>query len=564
MIRYILNGEECNPKNRQEINYVLSLGKNQDKRTLELDVTSLVFVREDYTRVQTWRNTYGDYMGMPLEINYSDGTIIKYLLDFTDSMVVTGRSIECKLKRFRGWDMFFKRAEGLAWNNPNLQWIQADFRFVDYIIVPEDLVSRFISLLITIFLLAKEIVETTNRIIDNIKQIIDASTPVGGIPGPNYGAIVSGVLKLIANLAIAVALMIALIKLVGELIELIFPKIRQYRGITYKRLIEKGVNYLGYKLKSSVLDSLPDLVILPQPIRKTNAKWFVELFTPNTLAYTNGYPSAGDTIPTLDTALTEFEKLTNTEVRLIGDTVYIEHRDFFKQNANTTVQSTFNNQSLLTDEYDINASDQYKRLVVQYQVDPIDLNTYDDTDGSVQEVSSELINSYGHDYELLEGYTELSLPFARGTRKSGLNWFEKAVKNFAKNVDKFCNTSFVSKIEQRIGVMQISSQYFTSTKLLYMAGTKLHPSQNSFIGANKVIEYHASNRIENNQRRIYKQMPIAMTEQEMFSLLNNNFVHLTNGATAEISSIKWSDEDNVSEVYYTVDVAGVNVKSIVL
>ena len=38
------------------------------------------------------------------------------------------------------------------------------------------------------------------------------------------------------------------------------------------------------------------------------------------------------------------------------------------------------------------------------------------------------------------------------------------------------------------------------------------------------VKPEKNNRMENNQRRIYKQMPIAMTEKEMFSLLHNNIV----------------------------------------
>ena len=98
-ITYILNGTPCNPTNRKEINYVLEFSP-RSRRDLELSVDSLRFVMEDYDAIKTWRNTYGDYVGMPLDIQYSNGLTVKYLLDFTDpSTVEKGRSCSVKLIR---------------------------------------------------------------------------------------------------------------------------------------------------------------------------------------------------------------------------------------------------------------------------------------------------------------------------------------------------------------------------------------------------------------------------------------------------------------------------------
>ena len=71
-IQYILDGQPCNPVNRQEINYVLDFSSRRF-RDLELSVDSLVFVMEDYDRIKVWRNTYGDYVAMPFTITYSNG-----------------------------------------------------------------------------------------------------------------------------------------------------------------------------------------------------------------------------------------------------------------------------------------------------------------------------------------------------------------------------------------------------------------------------------------------------------------------------------------------------------
>ena len=565
MIKYILDGEECNPYNKKDVQYVFNFGESRDKTRLELDVSSLIFVREDMTRINQWRDTYGDYVGMPFNIEYSDGTVIRYVLDFSQELVVKNRSIECRPIRYKGWDHFMKRSEGLAFLNPNIGWTNADFRMVDYVIVPPDQIGTFLTLSISIYVLSKELAVSIEKIGQNVRALIHATTPATLIPPePNYGAIITLAIQLALTIAYTIAIILALIQLATRFAELIFPKIRQYKGITYKRLIEKCVNYLGYTLESTLLDSLGDLVILPVPLREPEPKIWQEIFTPNSLSYTLGYPSASDTVPTLKLAIDEFEKLTNSETRIVDGVVKIETRETFEQNANQQILTTFNLQSELQDETGINSDEQYKRLVALYQTDPIDINTYDDTEGTVSEVSSEIINSPDPELELIENYVELRMNFARGTRRNDLTWLEEAVKAFLNAIDFFTGGNLSAVIEDRKKVLQVSNQYFSVTKLVYCQGSKLHPNQNSFIGTDEIISAHDSKSIVNNQKITKKDMPLALTESEIFNILDNNFVILYNGETIEVVQLRWSEENNVASIDYTTRKTAVNVQTLTL
>lgn len=560
MIRYYLDGVECNPQNRQEITYNASFGG--DNQLLDIAPSSLTFVREDYERIQAWRSTWGNFLGMPLDIQYSNGKTVKYLIDFTDAMEVKDRSIIVNLKRFRGWEMFEKRASGLSFNNKKIGWNNGDFRLVDFVVVETDLASKFISTAIMTAMLAKEIVDSASKLSENIESIIEASTPTLGVPPAIVtGAIITAAIRLAINIAYLIALIIALTKLIATLVEMIYPKVRQYKGITYRQLIKKGVEYLGYKLESSVLDKLQGLTVLPKPIQGKGG-FFKEMFFPGTLAQTKGYPMAGDVIPTLGTAIDQFCAIFNCEVRVNNDIVKIEQRSHFIQNAQPLKDTSFNLQEELQDNYTINSEDMFKRLVVSYATDAMDFNTFDNTAGTIGEVSSELINTIDKDYELIRDYTELAIPFSRGTRKDELNWFEKHVQKVAKDFDKFLGTSFTSKIEARKGVMQISQLYYGNTKLVYLSGTKLHKNQNQYIGEDKIKEYHKDRFIENNQQRKFEQMPIRMNEEEYFNLIENNFVLLNNGSVAEIVNASWSEENNVAELDYNVFVPAINEETV--
>src|SRR5690606_31936180 len=234
---------------------------------------------------------------------------------------------------------------------------------------------------------------------------------------------------------------------------------------------------------------------------------------------------------------------------------------YFMSQAQPFTDTSFNIQNDIEDVYTINSHDQFKRLVVKYATDPMDFNTYDDTVGTLSEVSSEPINTLGKPYELFREYVELNIPFARGTRKNELNWFEKSVREVAKAFDAFLSTSFVSKIDSRKGCLQISDLYFTSTKLLYVSGTKLVENQNAYIGTEKIMEYHSDRFIENNQKRKYTGMSLRMTESDFFGLSANNYV-LLNGKMAEIEKVTWSENDHVAEVDISVYMPKVNEKTV--
>lgn len=561
MIKYLLNNIECFPKNHKDIEYEFDFTQFKDKTQLELSVTSLVFVMEDYDRIKDWLSIYGYYVGMPMTIIYSDGTAIDYLLDFSDVLIERIREIEVNIKRFKGWDMFFKNAEGLSFFNPKINWNNSDFAQVDYLVIPRNQLELYISLLISIYVLSAEVARSILLINENIADFIEATTPNASLPPvPSLGDIIAFVILTAARIVLTIALIIALVKLVGQLINAIFPKLRGYKAIRYNKLLEKCCDYLGYNFKSTIMDNLEGLTILPQPTRG-DANFFIKMFDPQTLAYTQGFPSVNDTISTLKDAIDEIEKITGGEVRVIGNDVYLEKRGFYITNSNQQVPKNFNLQSTLDEETSINSQEQFKRMVAKYQTDGMDINTYDDTKGTISEESNEIINTPKKGLELITNYTELNINFARGTAKDYLTWMENVAKSFAKAIDTFTGKNLASNIYNRKNVLQISDQYFSTTKLLYCRGNKLVPDQNKYIGTDVILKNNEFRNIENNQRRRVKNMPLEMTEKQMFSILDNNFVNL-GSEIVEIEKVSWSESTNIASVDYVIKLNPINEKSI--
>ena len=557
MIKYFLNGTECNPANRDEIEYVFNFNDRR-VRELELSVSALTFVMEDFDAIQTWRATNGDYLGMPVSVQYSTGLVIDYMLDFSDpSMQVTERSISCKLIRYKSTDNFFDNSEGLSFGS--LAWNSGDFSYVDYVVIPENQFSYFMSLALATFALAQELAKSIQSIQEGIADVVKASTPVGIPPGPDWGAIIVAVIKLAARIVYALFIVVALIKVVQELLNLIFPKIRQFKCVKLKKLIEKGCAHLGYTLQSTLLNGLSNVAVVPVPLRAKDPSFFVELFAPMSLAYTNGYPSVRDSIPTLGQAINAVETLGNAKSKVVNNTVVIENEMFFEQNPAANVLEAFNMQAELNNENTINGDEQYKRIVALYQTDGSDINTFDDTKGTLYENSAEITNSTGVNYELIRGVLTINIPFARGTRKGELTFVEKAAEFLAEAVDTFTGGNLSGLINSRKNVMQLSSQYFNTTKLVVLSGSKLATAQNNTIGCDKIVNnYYSSKFLTNNQKAVFPPMKLAANESEIFNILLNNFVLLENSKTAEITDLRWSDKTNIAQVSYSVRKQSIN------
>ena len=564
-IQFILFGDPCNPTNWKDINYVLDFVGTKEKR-IELSVDTLAFVSEDYDKIQTFRNTYGDYHGMPFQIVYPSGLIVDYYLDFSDSSTVfRERSCEIKLKRYKAIDNFFDNADGLSFGIIN--WSASDFKDIDYVVVPETSFLYFISLSIATFSLAQELAKAVQEIAEGIADLTKAAVPVGApIPGPDWGAIIVAGIKLAARIAYAVFIIIALIQLTTEILNIIFPKIREFKGIKLKRLVEKGCQYLGYTLQSSMLDAIPEATICPVPLKAKNPTFWKELFQPLSLAYTNGYPSVRDTVRTLGQVLNFLENDLNAIVRIeANNVVRIEIEPTFEQLAVDQLNEAFNLQDQLQDETGINSEEIFKRLVINWSTDPNDLNTYDDTKKSIFESSSELQASINQNYQTIKGVRRIDLPFARGTRKGSLTFAEKSAKVFAQAIDLFCGTNLVSKVEARKNVMQISSQYFSVTKLLYMSGSKLVENQNAFLGSDVLAQNYWSHKyIENNQKVVKQNMPLELTWDEFYSISLNNYLTLSNASVAKLNRVSWNQYTSMSEIDYEVKKVAVNEQTQVI
>lgn len=548
--QFYLNGNLANPKNRNDVSFIVDYSETRRLVDIDLSTDTLTFVSEDRMAVMNYLSQFGFASGMPVDVQFTPTLTQRYYIDFTDSFSWTDNEVNVKIKRRNAINNFFDSADGTIWRLVDFQ--QSDFKEIDYVIVPDVQPLYVISLLGLTLSLQRELAQAIRDIAEAISDIQEASIPsitAVGVPVLNIPLIISASVKLAARIAYAIFIAISLIQIITEVINLIIPIIRSFKGITYKKLLERGVQHLGYTLQSTFLNEIAQLTVLPKPLRPTNPNVLKELISPLSLAFTEGYPSAQDVIPTIGSAITQLCEIYNLRVTAVEGVVILEREDFFEELNPNPVPFSYNLQGEKQAEYKFNDEFWIRQLFV-WQVDPSDINTFDDSIGQIAEIGASLQVDPNPDIRLLKGLEQVDNRFSLGTRKEELTFAEKVLKGLAKAVDLFTGGSLESKINNRIGLLQLSQQYYGNTKLLWMAGNRIAQDHKEKLGAIRILkEYHR----EFELKKVVENMPIRMTKEEFLLYSEHYFVILNTGEEAEIRKLTWNEDDNLAEVTLWID-----------
>lgn len=329
-MKHFLNGIEVAPRN------ILTIGVESDftdrPEYLEVDTDRLILPREAVAIIQSHLATYGPFEGIPYTMITNGGDTLEYYVDLQEETLFRDFEIEVKIKKRGGKDNFFDRADGTSFELMKLKGVNFDVFDIPYILVQDNAVMIALTLGVTIYVLAKEVIQQTIDISTGITNIIDAVTPQTGV-GVTFsiGQIATMIIKVIVQIAILALVLIALIKMIEQFFELIFPKVRNFLGCKVKRLLEQSCNYLGYQFESTLLDGISGLTILPVPLVKEKESFWDTIANDLNFAYTKGYPTASDSTPMLGQLLTELEGQFNARTTVRDGVVHFEIRNYFLQ-----------------------------------------------------------------------------------------------------------------------------------------------------------------------------------------------------------------------------------------
>jgi hypothetical protein len=248
---------------------------DKDHKDLSLNVDTIILPNEGKREVENWLASMGSFAGIPYQVQMSNGTKIDYYVDLTEQPIYKDYEVEVKIKRLKNQDNFYEQAQGtsfdyLAFTN------KATFTYIDvpYIIVPQNQIEMGLTLSISLFVMVQTLETAIFKLQELATELVadlipDTGVGVGAVIIVKVVDLIKDAVKLALQIAYVALLIIAIKKLADQLSELIFPKVRNFKACKVKELIEKSCISFGYTFKSTLLDSLDGLTVLPVPLIKS-------------------------------------------------------------------------------------------------------------------------------------------------------------------------------------------------------------------------------------------------------------------------------------------------------
>jgi hypothetical protein len=556
-MRHFLNEIEITPRNREEIGVISDFTDNPE--VLKINVDTIILPREAYGIVKDHIATLGLFEGIPYRVQMANGISLNYYVDLTSAPIF--RSYECELKilRRQSADKFFEDANGTSFELMLKKGVVFPRFKVPYIVVKDNQAELAISLALGLYSMTQALISAIKDLATTVSEGVQAGTPSVGASGPviGLGDIISYVLNILAQVIYIAGLLIAITNLGLQLFNLIFPKVRYLLGCKVKDLIEKGCEYLGFTLDSTLLSST-SFTVLPVPLVRGRKGIFKFISDDLVAPFNKGVPSSSDTVSTLGSLITAIETTFNARTKVVNGVVQIERRDFWQDITSMNVAPAMVIQADRQDEFTYNSEDVWKRYYIHYNLDSMDLNTMDELyDIHDAEFSTEPVNIVNADLVTIKGLQDVAPPFALGQRKDSLNWLEKQAKTLFELIDEVSGmfgggTNLAAKIDARVGIMIISQNFFSVTKLLYTVAGKQPANFKNYVSAISLWnKYHYINQIQLNSWKIKSSVRLRIMEEDFVTLLNNNYAEI-DGVNCEILQLEWIDEKSLATITYRI------------
>jgi hypothetical protein len=556
-LEFFLDGELINPPmNHAEAEVEFSF--ENDSPSASLSVNQFEFVRENVTKIKNWIDggldgtTPGLMEGMPLEI-------------------ILNCEKEGNLKLFQGYlnlsaeqagyycDQYsipFFETGGIDWlrdaaDSFSFAYLysigviqQSDFVKVFYVINHPIDAAEIAMLAVTTYLIVKETIEAISMLAQAIAAFISDGFDTAS-------AALRGAALILIRAVYAAAIIIALISLLKQIINALFPVPRYYYGMRLRTLFERACQHLNLKFSSSILSGeYKNLVLLP-------AK-----FEPGK-NITQSSKDTGFPEKTFGQLITDATDLFNAKVRVINGTLYLERRDFFQQSSGVIIPDTEKLQKLT------NASQMPATIFLSFQADDSDPNTRTQQTGTLLQATSAPVNVNNRKNVTLKNLDQRQFPYARAIRKSHQSNLEVLFASiydvFNKLVGLLGGNDTYPRIGSRIGYMMLNADLTGIDRLLMTPGNGLLSTDNDTLVTCKALwdRFHFINspvpqagNPQGNQYEIYKDQTVALCCSDILKLKNNNVAYCESlGQEVIIDSCKYNIHDGTAKISFRANKA---------
>jgi hypothetical protein len=553
-MRHFLNDIEITPRNNDQIGLLADFSGNPN--VLQINTDTVVLVNEAYDIVNNHLSTAGMFEGIPYRVEMG-GVSIEYYVDLLDSPVFRDKQVEVKLKKRKGYDDFWDKADGTSFELMLKKGMQVESVEVPYFIIADNQLETGVMLTVTIYVMTEQVIDQGKELIFAVTEVIQAATPSVGT-GLVYdtGDIIAMAIKVVARAVYFALLLTALIAMATKLFVLIFPPKRNINGVKYLELAKKACAQLGYTFKSDFLTANNQWTLVPVPLTRNRKSIFDYLPDEFDQPFNKKVPSSSDTTPTLGSFLRALETQFNGVIKVNDGIVRFEIDGYFQNVANTSISPALALQATREDQWAFNTEDVWKRYYIKYTLDQGDLHTLDKVyDYHDCEISTDPVNVVNADLVSIKGLNQVNIPFSLGARKGKLTWSETLAKTTFKLVDKLSglfgnSTHFASQIGSRKDCMMISQQFFSVTKSLWTINGKQPENYTDFCSALALWnKYHYKNKITIKGSKIKTNVRTMVSLENVLSLLDNNYVEV-DGVICEVVNFEFWDERSFAKITY--------------
>lgn len=541
-MKHFLNGTEVTPRNLEDIGISVDFSKDVQQESINID--NIVLPMEGKKIVMQHLNNIGLSEGIPYQIQFGNKKL-PYYVDLVESLKVRTNEVEIKIKQRYAHDNFIENAESLTFDYLNTL-TPIDVSDVKYRLIHQDALFKSVVITATIYTISRSLADQTRELAKTTKEFASAFSYA---PFAVQGKIAEGIIQLSIQLAYVAVLIYQLKKLGTDLVELIFPKTRSFKSAKVLELMKKGCSQLGYTFKSSILENeYKNLAVVSIPQNRAKKGILDYLESELNFAFNTGYPTVTDSTPTLGSLIQAMQTMFNAKIKVRDKVVQFERWDYWLDQAQGSVNVALPIQEDAFDEYEIDTERTFKRYLIQYQTDYSDMTTLDNYENTISEYSAERKTIINQDLNLLKGLTNASIPFARAKRKTFVNFIEKKFLSLLKAIDRIAGTNNANK-KSPLGVMEITSQYFSVTKLILVdQGGKMFTDEKLF-PTYLWDKFHSINNPNLYSWIIRKKVPCALTDEEFTALLNNNYAQI-NGSSCEILNLEYLPMQNRAVIDY--------------
>lgn len=575
--KFFLDDVEINPPVNWQSTQILATF-DQSSTQANISTDEFEFVNESAQKIRNYLlggldgATRGIFEGIPFQIFAVSGAeeidVFDGYLDFNSYEEINPTRVKCKIKKTNGLNSVDDRSRAVSFGY--LESINvvtpADYVEVQTIAEKLNIESDLAMMSLALFMLSFQIFKSIadiNKELGTSSAIVATATPTSIPAGATNAS-----LNVIIEFAYLTTMIIAAVKLIIDMKNLLVPPIIKHKGMRLRTMMEKASSHLGYTYDSP-LTELDDIVYLPsKPFDDKNNKGIKK-----------GIPNATDFGYILSEAYELINKLTNSKIQVTDSTLTQRSLNdpFWVKNA------TYQKPDVLDERVKYNNADFTARTFLTFATDNLDDWTVDNFKGTNYEIVVTPIDGFGSDFNLMRGLDDVALPMALGTPKDELNVVEEiflalftvvdvalaplvALVNLVKVIVPGFNKpipkpNFAGIILDRLGVLKVSQKNHSVAKLLYMDSNGLIPrdEKNRNLFSAKVLwnKYYNYNSFVSNsfggQRRLFIEQRVPFGFSDFQKLIENSYFVLDDGRNGKVESIKWELDSDFAVLDYWVE-----------